>query len=448
MFISRGILFLSVVSACFIGGCSTVPSLEEASGTQNSGVLISHVVTRVRCEIADSFDDIIENPRYLWIANWTAKVDLTLQANNSGGVAPGLSYTHFYNNAFNFAAGSTSLTNKTIAAVNQTFTFGAGANLGEQAVRAEVVSFTLSLKELKRWRRRVAIYEAHHKGTRICIGEDGSGLTGNLGLKEWIASALHPVGPSDVFDLQAGSHPSPVNNLKPSSAPGAVKPGAPFAAGGEIEYDKALARLTNADDTAQTAAKGALASVKKIMGYAQQIKKAVAPNYAVLEPDLRHQIDSNLISLKLIATQANGAATIAKQKAEDVNTVYVLHRNTPTSTIPESDVLEAEGDKDIAVAQQAHAAELESQANQIASGLTRIDPPIDALLHSVQFVLSYGASVSPNWTLLQWKGPSPSGASTAALSGQRTHVLNIALGPVGNAEQNRLIQNQTVASPH
>jgi hypothetical protein len=77
--------------------------------------------------------------------------------------------------------------------------------------------------------------------------------------------------------------------------------------------------------------------------------------------------------------------------------------------------------------------------------LKRIDPPLDSLLHSVSFVLTYGASATPNWTLLQWKGPSPSGASTFAAAGQRTHVLNIALGP-NAGEQNRLIQNQTVAA--
>jgi hypothetical protein len=70
-----------------------------------------------------------------------------------------------------------------------------------------------------------------------------------------------------------------------------------------------------------------------------------------------------------------------------------------------------------------------------------LNPPVDGLLHSVQFVVAYGASVSPNWTLLKWKGPSLT-VPGASASGLRTHILNIALGPP--AEQNRLIQNQTV----
>jgi hypothetical protein len=72
-----------------------------------------------------------------------------------------------------------------------------------------------------------------------------------------------------------------------------------------------------------------------------------------------------------------------------------------------------------------------------------INSPVDGLLHSVQFVVTYGVNVSPNWTLLQWKGPGLT-VPGASASGVRTHVLNIALGPPN--EQNRLIQNQTVTN--
>ena len=47
-----------------------------------------------------------------------------------------------------------------IAAVNQSFTLGASINYGEQAVRQEVVSFTLSLRELKDWRAEMDRTEA------------------------------------------------------------------------------------------------------------------------------------------------------------------------------------------------------------------------------------------------------------------------------------------------
>jgi hypothetical protein len=442
-------ILFRILLVFLVAGCSTVPQLEEATGTAHSDILMSKVVTRVRCEVADAFDELIDTARYRWLADWTAKVDLTLQANDSGGIAPGVTYTHFYRNAFNFGAGSTSLTNNTIAAVNQFFTFGAGANLGEQAVRAEVVSFTLSLKELKRWRRRVARYEYEHEGERICIGMDGSGVTGNLGLKEWIASALYPVGASDVFDLQAGYHPSPVNTVKPSSAPGAPKINAPFAAGAVLTYDRAVERLKAASTAAQVASQAATGSANRIASYGPQIRRYIEVSAPVLETDLKRQIYSNIASLKVYAADAASAAVIARQRAADVAKVTdgFLNALPPHPDVPEQQVVEQENKKDDAIAQKQYVTDLESEANKIVGGLKHIDPPIDSLLHSVQFVLSYGASASPSWTLLQWKGPSPTGASTFAAAGQRTHVLNIALGPTA-AEQNRLIQNQTVAMPH
>ena len=47
------------------------------------------------------------------------------------------------------------------------------------------------------------------------------------------------------------------------------------------------------------------------------------------------------------------------------------------------------------------------KANRIANGIVSFkpNPPIDGLLHSVQFVVTYGGSLSPVWTLLLWKGP-------------------------------------------
>jgi hypothetical protein len=71
------------------------------------------------------------------------------------------------------------------------------------------------------------------------------------------------------------------------------------------------------------------------------------------------------------------------------------------------------------------------------------NPPIDGLLHSVQFVVTYGAGITPNWSLLMWKGPGVT-VPGASVSGVRTNILNIALGPT--SEQNRLIQNQVVSS--
>jgi hypothetical protein len=76
------------------------------------------------------------------------------------------------------------------------------------------------------------------------------------------------------------------------------------------------------------------------------------------------------------------------------------------------------------------------------------DPPIDSISHQVQFIVTYGANVTPNWSFATLKGPAPGAASLAGVIGTRTHLLTIALGPRSavseSVEQNRVIQNQTI----
>ena len=86
------------------------------------------------------------------------------------------------------------------------------------------------------------------------------------------------------------------------------------------------------------------------------------------------------------------------------------------------------------------------QSKQISVSLP--DPPIDSLEHTVQFVLSYGAGISPSWTLVAIKGPSSSGPVLAG-SFARTQILRLAMGPAepatpASSEQARIIQNQTI----
>jgi hypothetical protein len=64
----------------------------------------------------------------------------------------------------------------------------------------------------------------------------------------------------------------------------------------------------------------------------------------------------------------------------------------------------------------------------------QVDPPLDAIGHQVQFIIVYNASVTPSWTLVNFKGPSSSSGSGASGSKTRTHTLNIALGPPGSAD--------------
>jgi hypothetical protein len=187
-----------VFLAIFLTGCSMVPPLGEATGvyedptarSHKNGIFVGDIVKRVKCELSLSFRDklIVPNtaqkagkkkgePLPSWLADWTVKADLTLQANEQGGISPNGSYTAYQKNAVNTVAGPTASPGTTLGTVSQFFTLSLNANAGEQAVRSETLSFTVALKELKDW----PLNEAGG-----CPGEDQRELRGNLGISEWI----------------------------------------------------------------------------------------------------------------------------------------------------------------------------------------------------------------------------------------------------------------------
>ena len=81
----------------------------------------------------------------------------------------------------------------------------------------------------------------------------------------------------------------------------------------------------------------------------------------------------------------------------------------------------------------------------------QIDPPINSVAHSLNFVVAYGAGISPSWSLLQWKGPGGSGNTPFLSASGRGAHLNIALaprsgGPAIGTDALRLINNQVIRS--
>jgi hypothetical protein len=439
------------LSAFLLFGCTIVPPLEQATGTSESNILIADIVTRIKCEIADTFDHKLDDPVFLWMSDWTVKADLTLQANTQAGISPSGSYTKYRKNAFNFDAGSSSLTNNTIAAVNQFFTFGAGVNLAEQAVRTEVLSFSLSLLELKRWRqelRQIEMDPSFPTGRLICAEPGGIELKGGLGLKEWIDSALYPV---ETEDLQYGLHPNPTIASKPG-APGAVSP-PKFAV---LDIESAKKRVAAAVVAAANALNSLELSGKNVEDDGRKIKLAgtrikMQPYYIILNKDLKNSISKIVTSSGLIVDGVKNRVRDAEGLLIKVRAIKErIDRLTQPDSETERDVTLAEYDALVIESYAKYALQEKAKTASVLGVLQKFnpDPPIDSLLHSVQFVVLYGASVSPSWTLLHWKGPSLSGPAASA-SGTRTHILNLALGPgsnKGSLEQARLLMNQTILS--
>lgn len=308
---------------CFAGGCSQVPSLKAAAGADRPQILISDVIKRIKCEIADSFDDKLADKDFQWLQNWTAKVDLTLQINDTAGVAPSASYTTFFRNAFNYAAGSTSLTSTVVAAVNQSFTLTAGANYIEQAQRAETLTFTVSLQEVKAWRQKRDRFIRRTYGDEVanhfCDPSDRE-LRGYLGLKEWINSSLYPV---KISELQAGIHPQPSSATKPPTATPPPPPAKGFAA--EMPIAEAKSRVDKAAQSASTSTNNAAASQAAVGTSMANVETSmqtnIGPYYAVMTDELKHLLANNLSTLTTIVGYVKTDADSAQAENAEVQAI-------------------------------------------------------------------------------------------------------------------------------
>lgn len=176
---------MAVAAGCLATGCVTVPPLE------GYGVPISEVVQRIKCELVEAVPDPEQQDRlYRWMRNWTAKVDLGLTIEDKSGLTPSVSIIDLREQAVIPRVGT----------FGQSLTLGAGAGVNTTATRDGSISFTLSLKELRQTRQE-----------SWCQHWRGAGLTGDLGLKEWIAAALEPV---ESCELTTGTHRSPGGGSK------------------------------------------------------------------------------------------------------------------------------------------------------------------------------------------------------------------------------------------
>lgn len=425
-----------------LAGCSTTPSLDSASGAPpgQTSIVIADVVRRVKCEIADAFDDKLADRRYDWLWNWTAKVDLQLQVIESAGATPSVAYTHYYPNAYLYGAGSELTNANLIGYFQQTFTLAGGANYNTQAQRAETVSFTLPLQEVKAWR---AGLDARADADCAATGRE---LRGNLGLKEWVDSALYPVS---IAELQAGLHPQ----APESSGPPSVQPRSAVAPAASDDQPTPVARakadIAASHATANLAYRKTVehqAAVATALSGAQAaMQTTIAPYLPVLTDRVRGVLSSNLAALSVLDQFARDDVEHARDGLREIEDIERrADEAAPGSGFSSRSVGRA---AELAADERRFAEEAgarEQRAKRIAAGLVAFkpNPPIDGLLHSVEFVVAFGGSVSPTWTLLLWKGP----GSLPGLSAQgvRTNSLNIALGPA--AEQTRLITNQLISN--
>ncbi len=422
--------------------------------------MIKDVVERVKCELSEAFDRKTEQLEFQWLADWTAKVDITLTINDTAGVTPSGSYTAIQKNGINFEAGPSSFP-ATLARsiVPQFLTLGANATLNSQANRTETLSFTLALDELKRWRRELDIEEsnpAFPPEKRTCYLASQTGLTGNLGLQEWVESAFYPV---KQHVLKAGIHPSPLTQ-KAGGAPAATTSPEKKEAVEVYTYKLIHDNLAKWQDELKKTSDQVDVNQKAIEGDAWKVQTAFDSLYQKVgkfEPVLEEYLKKRFApfvrlmkqyeaNAKVCLSRVNGYKNsldrnskrirklldkIPKDKADDVKSVVESGIEAEYKEI-DNNVVKIQSGNYISNSETCKTSTATDAANADAIDTKAVpnamDPPVNSVLHSLMFVVTYGGGVSPSWTLIQWKGPALNG-SMASVQGMRTHSLQIALGP-------------------
>lgn len=450
----------------------SVPELEGIAGSRPNdnanpkSISINDVVRRVKCEIRDSVADRVGKRDYPWFDKWTIQADLTLLVNQQSGISPGITLSH----AFPLGNIPGRITN-----APRSVSLGLGGGISTTAVRTEIVSFSMSIKEIRDEFKTMSAAEIYDE----CHPISSIDLTSDLGLKEWVDSAL---GPVDDGLLKEGYHKPP----KPPGSGAGVGGGAatPQALLPGLHYSSTLhdlSKLLTEDDPLkgkieliaseydllkqsggllvflQSAKSFDHNSFTKALANLKSLSSVGPPDLSTEIPDLIAQISRTSDNINGIATKGQLAALnllvkklvliVEKRLAKDLPPVIAALQLICDCEPPTEDGPLPDSDND--TSQRAGSGEKPSET--FANGLKCLktlqnvvqvdipgapkpkDPPIDAISHQVQFVLVLNASANPTWTLLQFKGPSPTSGSFASISQTTTHTLTIVMGEPNSA---------------
>lgn len=500
-----------LIGVPFLTSCSSVPPLSLATGATDSKVLVGDIVQRVKCEISDAFDDKLEDPRFSWLRNWTVTTDMTLQASTTGTLSGSGSHTDIYPSIATVA--STLAQNFTFGAnasygesANRSDIVSFSLSLWElhdwrrQLDRAERLAAVPDDR-----------LTCNPGGRRELVGHLGLKEWVDAALEPIAAKLLfagdHPSGSAKATAKGGGSKPT---NKRASAGGGAhalafdiVKDAlgrkahidALRYAFNDIsksssdcdDYLKFASTLSDKLTTAQSSfadtkyeadAYGpALAGYfrhgidvgdrtlktegntaqKDILIIRQNCNPAKS-NADKVVGDMKKQITKESAELDeavagMTAEEANLYRSGAQKQDEERRgmTADAIFTWGSGLLVPENNFVDvwASARASEYEAQKAYSEAVPFAAHFDAlANLNAPDPPITAISHYVQFQIDYGAGVNPNWMLGLWRGPGQSG-TLASLNGNRTNILNIAVGPrstpikVGD-EQARVLLNQTL----
>ena len=201
----RKVPAISVLAALIAFGASDCVRVPPADPNA-SGPNIDKIVRRVKCDLVSAVGSFLEDEKYTWLQTWTAQASLTFIVNDASTLTPGASFIQ-------------PLTTETlplrVTNAARSWNLGVGAGFNTTASRNETVTFSMSLREIKNEHRS-------DQGSDFCNYPDLTDLHSELGLREWINSALSPAGNNEhQFQyLTPGHHKTSKTSAGPSGAGG------------------------------------------------------------------------------------------------------------------------------------------------------------------------------------------------------------------------------------
>jgi hypothetical protein len=467
--VCRGLFCLFIAS--WVGSCVVVPPHDGLAR-----VRVGDVVKRIKCDVAKIvFRKAYERTEdgrapFVFLANWAAKIHLTIAVDDSASVNPGATFTQPLDKTV-----ATAL----IPATVETFSIGAGAGVTTEAIRTEDIEFLVSFSDM------ISEFQTPSKRTLYngCEFEPGTLLESDLGLSALINSSLEPIASGVLYQG---------NNIGPGAAPPAIP------ASQLKDISKQLEKLKSA--SSGLPAVNPNQSISDLANLFQNksqlnslVKKFEIPNDLMSKSanDLKKEQKaepSDVTSVKTILVYADQAHT-EEQRTQAIinNIVKPLYGIASTSLDPlclkdatqsqfdaiawsakvslavidvDKATTETDAETALKAVKGAESSVIDS-ANKMVSDIktcgTKKKPtngppqydPIDVISETVNFYITWSGSVTPGWKLVQVTAP----LAPAFLSGFRkdTNTLILAMGrpapsPTGGVVSSSVMDRQILTS--
>lgn len=454
----------SLIGLAALSACVKPPDLRPIANSsdpdqvKNPGsISINEVVKRIKCEIRDSIADRLGKD-YGWFQKWTITADLQLAVNDNSQISPGLVLTH------QFLLGNIP---QRVSNFGQSSSLGLGGQVSTTATRTEIVSFSMSAKEIA----NEFFDRSGHPRLEAAEGYNGClpygvlpvGLTGKLGLKEWVDSALGPVtttvGPYPGHPLLDKGLHKPAKG--PGSGGGAAAPKTSGAGQnlmtferfrGDLKTQQEIQKgnpglspqlnqlLPNLTDQPEKLPNDLKTELEKIIGDLATLQgaEAKAPKdfetIARLEKTQQQGRPLSEQDVQDLRAARVSVGKIVKQRQAVLKEITDVLPKLQARCDCNADDFVAPSYEDRWMAYVLKCLKTDKSLLQAVIPKTpTYDPPIDAISHQVQFIVVLNASANPTWTMLNFKGPSPTSGSFGSATDTNTHTLTIVMGEPSSA---------------